>query len=100
MRLENKNFTYHSRRLAEAAQAFCAVAIVILSALAFLYQEEYAWTFPLVFLLAAVLNLSLGIYRLRVRRGEAGVRALSWLHCVFGGIMAVMCAVSTVMLWR
>ena len=82
MHMENRNRIYRRRRMAEGMQVICAVLIVIVAALAFLYQEDYAWSFPVVFGLAAGMNIWLGVRRLRSGRGEKKLWARAWMRCV------------------
>lgn len=100
MHMENRKRIYRRRRMAEGMQVICAVLIVIVAALAFLYQEDYAWSFPVVFGLAAGMNIWLGVRRLRSGRGEKKLWARAWMHFIFGGIMALTFMISLVMLWR
>ena len=69
-------------------------AVVVMAVISFINPEEYMFFFPVIFLLAAILNLVTGKYRYKRR-----VKISSALQMAFGGALAVLAVISAVSIW-
>ncbi|MEG2350912.1 MAG: DUF6637 family protein [Hungatella sp.] len=75
------------------------VLIVLMALIAFLNPEENQLLFPLIFLLAAILNLLNGVYRFRQSGHEKKKKALGIGQLVIALFLFLMVIISTVSIW-
>ncbi|MEG7530610.1 MAG: DUF6637 family protein [Hungatella sp.] len=75
------------------------VLIVLMAMIAFLNPEENQLLFPLIFLLAAILNLLNGVYRFRQSGHEKKKKALGIGQLVIALFLFLMVIISTVSIW-
>lgn len=75
------------------------IAVVVMAAISFVNPEEYMFFFPVIFFLAAVLNLVTGRYRAKrsARNGRQKISAV--LQMGFGVVLTVLAVVSAVSIW-
>lgn len=76
------------------------VIIVILAVLAFLNPDENMLLFPVIFLLAAVLNLVNGVNRMRHSSREKKKKLSGALLLLFGCGLLGLSVVSALSIWR
>ena len=79
-------------------------AVVVMAVISFINPEEYMFFFPVIFLLAAILNLVSGSiftgkyrYKRSVRNQKKKIS--SALQMAFGGALAVLAVISAVSIW-
>lgn len=75
------------------------IAVVIMAVISFINPEEYRIFFPIIFFLAAVLNLATGKYRMLRSKRDPKKKAAAFLQMFFGGALVVLAAVSAVSIW-
>lgn len=75
------------------------ILVVILAVISFLNPEENMIFFPVIFFLAAVLNLVTGNYRMARRKRENKPKLSAALQMVFGIFLAALAVVSAVSIW-
>lgn len=75
------------------------IAVVAMAAVSFVNPEEYMFFFPVIFFLAAVLNLVTGRYRAKrsIRNRRQKVSAI--LQMGFGAALVVLAVVSAISIW-
>ena len=92
-RIQNSSFGL------DAMHIVIGAAVVVLAVISFIDPDGNMALFPLIFLLAAVLNLVTGHYRLG-RSGRDKKRRLSAvLQMFFGLLLLVLCIISAVSIW-
>lgn len=74
-------------------------AIVLMAAVSFVNPEEYMIFFPIIFLLAAVLNLVTGNYNLRRSKRNQRQKITAIGQMVFGSILIILAVVSAISIW-
>jgi len=75
------------------------ILIVIFAVLAFLNPDENRILFPVIFLLAAVLNFANGYDRYRRGRGRKHLRTGGMILMAVGAGLLLLCIVSTLTIW-
>ena len=75
------------------------IAIVILGVISFLNPEGNMLLFPIIFLLAAVLNMANGIYRVRQNKREKKKKMAGLSLILFGIVLMFLAVVSAVSIW-
>ena len=75
------------------------ILIVIFAVLAFLNPDENRILFPVIFLLAAVLNLANVYDRYRRGRGRKHLRTGGMVLMAVGAGLFLLCIVSTLTIW-
>ena len=75
------------------------VLIVGLAVLAFLNPEDNMILFPVIFLLAGVLNFLNGLERFRLGRGQKKKRASGAVLMGVGIVLLLLCVISAVTIW-
>ena len=75
------------------------VGILIFAVLAFLNPDENRILFPVIFLLAAVLNFANGYDRYRRGRGRKHLRTGGMILMAVGAGLFLLCIVSTLTIW-
>ena len=79
----NKRRKVRSESMAlDAMHIIIGIAVVVMSVISFLDPEEYMFLFPVIFFLAAVLNLATGKY---------------WL--AFGTVLLIFTCLSAMSIW-
>ncbi|MCI8510373.1 MAG: hypothetical protein HFE83_00020 [Lachnospiraceae bacterium] len=82
----------------DAMHIVIGIAVVAMAVVSFISPEENMFFFPVIFLMAAVLNLVSGRFRMK-RSKSHGQRAAAILEMLFGITLAVLAAVSAVSIW-
>lgn len=75
------------------------IAVVIMAAISFVNPEEYRFFFPVIFFLAAVLNLATGKYRMLRSKRDQKKKAAAFVQMLFGGALVVLAVISAVSIW-
>lgn len=75
------------------------IAIVIMASISFVNPEEYRFFFPVIFFLAAVLNLASGKYRISHSKRNQQKKISAVLQIGFGCILVALAAISAVSIW-
>ncbi len=75
------------------------IAIVLMAAVSFVNPEEYMIFFPIMFLLAAVLNLVTGNYNLRRSKRNQRQKITAIGQMIFGSILIILAVVSAISIW-
>lgn len=74
--------------------------VVILAVFAFLNPEQNRFLFPVIFLLAAVLNVINGIYRFRLSGREKKKKLAAIMQLILAAVLVAVMAVSAITIWR
>lgn len=75
------------------------ILIVVLSVLAFLNPEDNMILFPIIFLLAAILNFLNGFERFHNSRGQKKKRTSGMTLMIIGAALFLLCIISTITIW-
>lgn len=75
------------------------IVVVIMAVISFINPEEYRFFFPVIFFLAAILNLATGKYRLMHSKRDSKKKAAALVQMFFGGALVVLAVVSAVSIW-
>lgn len=75
------------------------IAVVIMSVLSFLNPEENMFLFPVIFFLAAVLNLVTGKYWLSRTKRERRRKTAAVFQMIFGTLLLVFTFLSAMSIW-
>lgn len=75
------------------------IAVVVLAILSFLNPEDHMILFPVIFLLAAVLNLVTGNFRLGRSKRNNRQKLSAALQMIFGIFLVALAAVSAISIW-
>lgn len=75
------------------------IAVVIMAVISFINPEEYRFFFPIIFFLAAVLNLATGRYRLLRSKKDSKKKAAAFVRVFFGIVLMVLATVSAISIW-
>lgn len=75
------------------------IAVVIMAAISFVNPEEYMFFFPVIFLLAAFLNLVTGNYKRKRSKRNQKQKISAVCQMVFGGALFVLAVISAVSIW-
>lgn len=73
--------------------------IVVMAVVVFLNPEGYMMLFPLIFLLAAVLDLVNGVYRYRQSGRDRRKKAAAIGQMVIAAVLTAIAVVSAVSIW-
>ena len=76
------------------------ILIVIFAVLAFLNPDENRILFPVIFLLAAVLNLVNGVYQYRQSGRDKKKKAGAVVPFVIAGFLLIVTVISAISIWR
>ncbi len=74
--------------------------VVILAILAFLNPEDNRFLFPVIFLLAAALNMINGIYRFRLSGREKKKKLAAVMQLLLAVVLMAVTVVSAITIWR
>lgn len=75
------------------------ILIVVLSIISFLNPEEHMVLLPVIFLLAGVLNLIHGLYKIRLSGREKKKKAAAIAVTLFGIGLFALSVISAVSIW-
>lgn len=75
-----------------------AIIVVVLAVASFLSPEEHMLFFPVIFLLAALLNLVSGRYHLG-RGKDHGQKIAAVLQMIFGLAFLILAVISAISIW-
>mgnify|MGYP001777738811 CR=1 FL=1 len=94
---------YSPRKLGtilDAAHIAIGICVVLMAIFAFFDPERYMYLFPLIFLLASVLNFLTGWFYIRMYPRVRKKKAAGSLYMVIGTITALLCIISAVAIYR
>ena len=74
--------------------------VVILAVLAFLDPEANRFLFPIIFLLAAALNVINGIYRFRLSGREKKKKLAAFMQLLLAAVLVAVMIISAITIWR
>ena len=74
--------------------------VVLFAVIAFLNPEDNRILFPLIFLLAAVLNLVNGVYQYRQSGRDKKKKAGAVIPFVIAGFLLIVTVISAISIWR
>ena len=74
--------------------------VVLFAVIAFLNPEDNRILFPLIFLLAAVLNLVNGVYQYRQSGRDKKKKAGAVVPFVIAGFLLIVSVISAISIWR
>ena len=89
----------HAGVFLDMAHLILGIAIVILAVLSFINPEGNHMLFPLVFLLAALLNAVNGIFELKTRGRDKKKFGVSILQLALAAGLAVLGVLSAISIW-
>lgn len=75
------------------------IAVVVLAVISFINPDDHMILFPVIFLLAAVLNLVTGNFHLGRSKRDNRKKMSAALQMVFGILLLVLAAVSAISIW-
>lgn len=75
------------------------IVIVVLAVISFLNPEENMLLFPIIFLLAAVLNLINGVFKIRLAGREKKKKVPGIVILLFAFLLLFLAVVSAVSIW-
>lgn len=75
------------------------IAIVIMAAVSFINPEEYMFFFPIIFFLAAGLNLTAGRYKWKRSKRNQKQKISAVCQMSFGGILLALAVISAISIW-
>lgn len=74
--------------------------VVILAILAFLNPEDNRFLFPIIFFLAAVLNVVNGVYRFQLSGREKKKKLAAFMQLLLAVVLIAVMVVSAITIWR
>lgn len=75
------------------------IVIVVLAVISFLNPEENMLLFPIIFLLAAVLNLINGVFKIRLAGREKKKKVPGIVILLFAFLLLFLAVISAVSIW-
>lgn len=75
------------------------ILVVLMAVVSFVNPEKYMFFFPVIFLLAAILNLAAGKYKLGRSKRSQKKKAAAVAQIAFGTILVILALVSAVSIW-
>ena len=75
------------------------IVIVFMAVVSFVNPGEYMILFPVIFLLAAILNLVTGNHKLRRSKRNQRQKVLAVGQMIFGSLLVVLAVVSAISIW-
>lgn len=75
------------------------IVIVVLAVISFLNPEENMLLFPIIFLLAAVLNLINGVFKIRLAGREKKKKVSGIVILLFAFLLLALAVISAVSIW-
>lgn len=96
---EKKRGVKSSTFILDIIHIITGILIVILAILAFLNPEANMILFPVIFLLAAILNFFNGYDKFRSGRGQKKKRVSGLTLMLVGAILLLLCIISAITIW-
>ena len=75
------------------------IVVVIMASVSFINPEEYMFFFPVIFLLASILNLATGRYKFKRAKRDQRKKAAAVLQMAFGVILIALAVISAISIW-
>ena len=75
------------------------IVIVLLAVISFMNPEDNMFFFPIIFLLAAILNLATGNYKLRRSKRNQRQKITAIGQMIFGSVLITLAVVSAISIW-
>ena len=75
------------------------IVIVLMAVVSFVNPEEYMIFFPIIFLLAAVLNLVTGNHKLRRSKRNQRQKITAVGQMIFGSVLVILAVISAISIW-
>ena len=75
------------------------IAVVIMAVISFVNPDDYRFLFPIIFFLAAILNLATGKYHMLRSKRDQKKKIQAFLQMCFGGALVILAVISAVSLW-
>ena len=75
------------------------IVIVLLAVISFMNPEDNMFFFPIIFLLAAILNLATGNYKLRRSKRNQKQKIMAIGQLIFGLALVILAVVSAISIW-
>lgn len=75
------------------------IAIVLMAVVSFVNPEEYMIFFPVIFLLAAVLNLITGNHKWKRSKRNQRQKISAVGQMIFGSLLMILAVVSAISIW-
>ena len=75
------------------------IVIVLLAVISFMNPEDNMFFFPIIFLLAAILNLATGNYKLRRNKRNQRQKITAIGQMIFGSVLITLAVVSAISIW-
>lgn len=75
------------------------IAVVIMAAISFVNPDEYMFFFPVIFFLAAFLNLVTGNYKWKRSKRDQKRKISAVCQMAFGGALFVLAVISAISIW-
>ena len=83
----------------DAAHIIIGILIVVLAVISFLNPEDHMLLFPVIFLLAASLNIMNAVFKIRMSGREKKKKASGILVLPFGIVLLALAVISAVSIW-
>lgn len=75
------------------------IAVVVMAVVSFINPEEYMFLFPVIFFLAAILNVVTGRYRVSRAVRNKRQKAAGILQILFGLALVILTVISAISIW-
>ena len=75
------------------------IAVVIMAVISFVNPDDYRFLFPIIFFLAAILNLATGKYHMLRSKRDEKKKIQAFRQMCFGGALVILAVISAVSLW-
>ena len=75
------------------------IAVVVMAAISFVNPEEYMFFFPIIFLLAAFLNLATGKFKMERSKRDKKKKISAACQMIFGGALLILAVISAISIW-
>ena len=75
------------------------IVIVLLAVISFMNPEDNMFFFPIIFLLAAILNLATGNHKLRHSKRNQRQKIAAVGQMTFGSVLVILAVVSAISIW-
>ena len=75
------------------------ISVVLLAVFAFMNPSKYMFLFPVIFLLAGLLDIITGIYAVRIYTRVTGKQIKGVLYILGGTLLIVLFIISAISIW-
>ena len=75
------------------------IMVVVMASVSFINPAEYMAFFPVIFLLAAVLNLATGRYKLKRSKRDQKQKIAALIQIGFGCALVILAVISAISIW-